>query len=302
MKKFLLNITRFIFALLGCIIVLLITTSIISKNLFDFNIPKQKNILVLGNSHPECAVNDSILPNVFNLAQSGTGYFYDYIKAREVLTKNSHIDTVIIGYTYKDIAKEMDSWFAGKDKLKFKIRNYFFLFNFNDYLSLLKANPVEVLYQTPQAIWYNLYMSYKGYSYLGGFKYLERDKLGEAKMRLENQQATPSRKEISKYQSKYLQNIYTFCNENNIVLILLNTPIHPLEEEYQKDLKTSYYQFATDTLPKAILINDSSFNLPETFYADLDHLNFKGAQRYSEFLKQNKFKARNDKTSFESKK
>ena len=292
MKKFLLNITRFIFTLTGCIFVLLVATSFISKYLFDFNIPKQKNILVLGNSHPECAINDSILPNVFNLAQGGTGYFYDYIKAREVIANNSQIDTVIIGYTYGDMAKEMDSWFNGKDKIKFKLRNYFFLFNFNDYLALLKANPVEVLYQTPQAIWYNLYMSYRGYSYLGGFNYLERDKLDEAILRLDNQQPLTSGIEISKYQSVYLQKIYTFCNQNNIVLILLNTPIHPLAEKYRKSLKTNYYKFASQKLPKAILINDSNFKLPESFYADLNHLNFKGAHKYSEFLKQNKFKQR----------
>ncbi|PCJ95904.1 MAG: hypothetical protein COA50_08065 [Flavobacteriaceae bacterium] len=292
MKKFMLNITRFIITLTSCIIVLLIATSLISKNLFDFSIPKQKNILVLGNSHPECAINDSILPNVFNLAQSGTGYFYDYVKAREVIAENSQIDTVIIGYTYGDMAKEMDSWFDGKEKIKFKLRNYFFLFNFNDYLALLKANPLDVLSQTPQAIGYNLYMSYKGYTYLGGFNYLKRNKLEEAKRRLENQQILESNSEVSKYQSIYLQKIYTYCNKNNIVLILLNTPIHPLGEEYRKNLKTNYYKFASQKLPKAILVNDSNLKLPESFYADLNHLNFKGAHEYSEFLKQNKFKQR----------
>ena len=292
MKRFLKNISRFSFILFGCIILLLLATSFISKRIFNFHIPKHKNILVLGNSHPECAINDSILPNYFNLAQSGTAYFYDYLKAREVISKNSHIDTLIIGYGYGDIALEMDSWFDGKDKIKFKLRNYFFLFNTDDYLSMLESNPVTVLLQTPRAIWYNLYISLKGYSFLGGYRYLKRDKLDEAIRRSKTESPFESDQEISEYQSLYLKKIYDLCKEKNIVMVLLNTPIHPLEEKSLETMKVRYHQFANQNLKGAILIDDSNFKLPKSFYADLDHLNYKGAKKYSKYLKQNDFKDR----------
>tara|TARA_R100001369_G_scaffold92691_1_gene139150 strand:- start:6387 stop:7235 length:849 start_codon:yes stop_codon:yes gene_type:complete len=271
-------------------VLLVLSTSFYTRYTFDFKIQQSKNILVLGNSHPECAINDSLLANVFNLAQSGTGYFYDYIKAKKIISENPGIDTIIVGYTYGDLEKPMDSWFDGGDKLKFKIRNYLFLFEWGDYFELLQANPIDVILNTPQTIFYNLKMKQEGYNYLGGFKALENSKLKQAQ-ELKAMHKPDTSLGYSRYQTKYLSKLYEYCNKKDIKLILLNTPIHPVLDTIQSPLKAMYYNFANNNLPNALLINHANFKLPNNNYRDLDHLNVKGANNYSKFLKTNKFKS-----------
>ena len=148
---------------------MVIATGLFAKSTFDFTIDSDKNVLVLGNSHPECAINDSILPNYFNLAQSGSAYFYDYLKLREVVNHNPQIDTLIIGYSYGDLKESMNNWITDEDKIDYKMRTYLFLFNPQDYLTLFKASPLNTLKYTPQTILHNIQTKFKGFSYLGGF-------------------------------------------------------------------------------------------------------------------------------------
>ena len=210
--------------------------------------------------------------------------FYDYVKAKQVLRQNEHIDTLVVGYSYGDLDGKMDAWFSGEDKLKFKIRNHMFLFSLEDYLGLLKSNPISVSVNTPQTILHNIKMSRIGYSHLGGYLYLEREKLAEAKLRAQKE-ARPTGDNISEYQARYLQKLYALCQEKDVVMVLLNTPVHPMKIEAQQALISNYCAFARQNLPKAVLVNHAGYKVPENCYADLAHLNFKGARIYSEFLK-----------------
>lgn len=289
MKKFLWNIAYFILTISILIFLLVISTAYYTKKTFDFNIPLNKNILILGNSHPECAINDSLIPNTFNLAQSASGYFYDYVKAREILNQNSQIDTIILGFAYSDLEKKMDKWVDGEEKIKFKLRSHLFLFQFKDYFNLLKANPIAVIYNTPQTAYYNLMTKRHGYKYLGGHKSLRNSEIKKAKELLEG--FTPdSTLGLSQYQTKYLRRIYDLCKKKNVQLMLLAPPIHPKLDSIQTPLKEKYNHFAKHNLPNAMLINHSDLKLPEDHFRDLDHLNYKGAKIYSEYLKTNTLK------------
>lgn len=289
MKRFLINIGLFICVAVAIVIVLVLSTTYYTKQTFDFRIDKGKNILVVGNSHPECAINDSLLPNVLNLAQSGTGYFYDYLKVHEITDHNTQIDTVVIGYSYGDLAQNMDSWFDSDEKIKYKLPDYFFLLRSEDYFSLLRANPFGTLLNTPQTIFHNLKMKDYGYKFLGGFKSLKANRLKKAK-ELIPQYEPKTTTGYSQYQSKYLIKLYEDCISKDITLILLNTPIHPMLEDVQKPLKLNYCRFAKEHLPNALLVNHSNFNLSENSFRDMGHLRYNGAKTYTEFLRTNRFR------------
>ncbi len=276
-------------AAVGIIVAMVVATSYYAKQNFDFSIGKEKNILVLGNSRPEAAINDSLLPNVYNLAQGGSGYFYDHLKIQRIVEHNPQIDTLIIGYSYGDLKKDMDSWFSGKEKIKFKMRNHLFLFELEDYISLLKANPVAVAANTPQTIFHNIKMKRKGKAYLGGFKSGRKNEIKKAK-ELANKHIPDASQGYSKYQSEYLLKVYEYCKSRDIAVILINVPIHPMLEEIHAHLKPLYCKFAKEKLPDALLIDHANFKLPETDYRDLAHLNAKGAKKYTEFLRSDKFK------------
>ena len=288
MSKFIKHIGIFTFTTVVLIFFSVFTSGHLAKQTFDFKISSKKNILVLGNSHPEHSLNDHILFNVFNLAQSGSGYFYDYLKLREVTKHNTQIDTLVIGYAYDDLHKQMDSWFDSPERIKHKFRNFFFLFNLNDYLSVFKANPKNVLLSTPQVIFQNLLRKPIGYKGLGGYLKTDVHKLEVAKKN-NGKYYRNIGEGISKYQSKYLVKIYEYCKKHNIKLILLNTPIHPDLQQIQEPLKSQYCSFAKNSLPDALLLNHSKFIIPDKGYRDLDHLNSIGAELYSSYLVTNKF-------------
>ena len=101
---------------------MVIATCLFAKSTFDFTIDSDKKVLVLGNSHAECAINDSTLPNYFNLPQSESAYFYDYLKLWEVVNHNPQIDTLIIGCSYGDLKESMNNWITDEDKIDYKMR------------------------------------------------------------------------------------------------------------------------------------------------------------------------------------
>lgn len=284
MRTFLINILLFLSLTSLLIGLLAVSTGLFTKGTFDFHINENKNILILGNSHPECAIDDSILSNSFNLAQSGSAYFYDYLKLREVIKHNVQIDTVVLGYSYGDLKENMDFWFTADDKINNKLRSYFFLLKAEDYLALLKANPASTLKHTPRTIFHNVKMKYKGYGYLGKFKPLVEHRLAEDKELIKSLE-TGSINKYSKYQIQYLLKIYEFCESNNLTLILLNTPIHKTLEEIQQPLTANYCSFVSKNLPNAYLVDHSNLTLPESGYRDLSHLHRSGAEIYSKYLK-----------------
>ena len=288
MVRFIRNIGLFIFAATLFIILLVVTTGMFARTTFDFDIDSDKNILVLGNSHPECAINDSILPNYFNLAQGGSAYFYDFLKLREVTKHNPQIDTLVIGYSYGDLKESMNRWITDEDRIDYKLRVYMFMMKPEDYLTLLRASPLYTIKYTPQTILHNVQTRFKGFSYLGGFNPLKKHRLKKAKELLEPliDQET---KIYSKYQTEYLLKIYEYCESKNIKLVLLNTPTHPILQKNQASLIENYCRFAREKLPNAVLVDHASLELPESAYRDLSHLHVTGAKTYSEFLKSIRF-------------
>ena len=279
MKKFISDFFKFNIFFIGSILLLVVGRVFYERYVVSFEIPQSKIVLLVGDSRAECAVNDTIVADVFNYSQSGTAYFYSYLKIREILDHNPQIKTVMLGYSYENVAEFRDDWFDGFQNLKNFMPKYFFLFDFSDFISLVSANPYGTLINIPRII----FTAIKGSDQLGGYVSLKRDKLQEAKDRLV---VSNEQKEVkySKYQEEYLLKIYKLVRSRNVDLILLAVPIHPLMEQNLAKYKDYYYSFAEQKLPKAKLINHLMMDIPEYGFADLGHLNYKGSKLYSEYL------------------
>lgn len=282
MKKFIYDIIKFSLFLFMTILVLVIFSLYLNNNI-DFKIPKHKEILVVGDSRPECAINDQILDNVFNYSQSGASYFYSYLKIREIIKNNSHIKTLVLSYSYADLSKSRDKWYVGHKRINNYMPMYFPLFNLEDFIFLFKSNPYSVTITMPVLI-KSIFIK-NNQSNLGGYRHLKRDKLKEAIKRYKFNRALIKNVVYSKYQAEYLLKIYNFVQKKNIKLILLSLPIYNIPNKNCTKYNEFYKSFAKKNLNKAILINHSNFELPEISYGDLGHLNYKGAKIYSKYLK-----------------
>ena len=99
-------------------------------------------VYILGNSHPECAINDSLLPkNYANIAQSAEPLFYSVIKARRLLTDHSKIDTMVIEFTNNSLTTV--KWVISDSSLMRNYKKYFAVMNIEEHAFLFEKNPLK---------------------------------------------------------------------------------------------------------------------------------------------------------------
>ena len=96
MRKFLRSCLRFGSLTIVIYVVLIFTTTRIIGTKVSFVLPDTVDKIVLGHSHPECALNDSLVPGLANFSNSGEAYFYAYYKLKKILDQNKNIKTVFI--------------------------------------------------------------------------------------------------------------------------------------------------------------------------------------------------------------
>jgi hypothetical protein len=286
MKKF---IKRGIVFLLLTLIVLLslgISSVLITQQTFNYSICEDKNILIVGNSHTECGINDKVLKRSTNLSKSASSFFYHYIKLKSFSSKNSHIDTIIVSLNYDDLWEIREDRFLGDERIEQKMNQNIFMFAIEDYFDLLKANPVSVILQSlvMYSEFYNLQI--EGRSLIGGYKILERYKLEQAKEIFWEGKEEDGSGVISQSELKYLIRVYKYCESHHLKLILINTPLHPLLEKELNKHEKDHIDLINKNMPNASYLNHANFVLPDSAFSDLSHLNYKGATIYSQYLQE----------------
>jgi hypothetical protein len=127
-KRYLLFVSLF---LLTIILELVITNSIIDRKAI-FNSKKTTKYIIAGDSHPECAFNDSLLPGFTNYAQSGESYFYTFFKIKKLIEQNKNIEAVFVEFTNNQITKEMDGKIWGDRYLSLRYPLYSPFMNVED--------------------------------------------------------------------------------------------------------------------------------------------------------------------------
>jgi hypothetical protein len=255
----------------------------------SFAIPKDRTILVIGDSHTECAIDDSIFTHSFNISHSGTVYLYSYIKLRKILIENPHIDTVLVSFHGGSIQKSMDEWTVGDKYILGLVPNYVsllqreelpvFINNPTFYSAIIKV-PVKCIRAVLKFMVKHT-LTYKDL-YIGGYLKLDRYRLQQEIEQVENNTVLAT--EYSDYQIDYLLKIVALCAEKNVTLILFNTPTYDVEK--YGNLK-ALHNFYNTYLPGTKYLDYSNFILPDYGYGDIGHLNFKGAEIFSTYLASN---------------
>ena len=248
-------------------------------------VDKSKSILILGDSHTECAIDDSMVSKSVNISQSADVYFYSFIKLRKFLKINSDIKTVILGISEKSLYNK--GWFQSNKSMRRKSNNYFRLMNLNDFRVLLEAGGINAFIYLAEASFHNFTRSltiqesdYRDMR-IGGYKKLKRDKLDEAIARYKKQSNID--RTYSENQIEYLLKIVDLCKKYKVKLILLNTPIYV----YYRNENDSYKlnQFIKKRIGSYAEYWDySNYLLPDFGYGDFGHLNYRGAEIFSKKL------------------
>lgn len=251
------------------------------KNLTNISgIPlNNKKIFILGHSHPQCAINDSLLDNRYiNLATGGEPLFYTCMKARELIKK---IPDAIMIIEFSDNSLLSINGVLDDKRLLTNYKRYLFAMNADEHIFLWKNNPLKSFKTI-------LSMNTKDINHVmnGGYYYSDRFDLITKPLTNTRKNAKPEKKYPDHLQNvNYLKLLELIKNNPHTKIILIRVLQHTLYTRINK----SIYQQHLDKLtkyPNCQYIDFDFMPLSDSSFTDIGHLNYVGANIFTPFFKQ----------------
>ena len=140
MKKFLLRVLLFVMLTVSFTFGLIVTLNYFAQSDDFYKIDPDIKYIVVGDSHPECAFNDSLIDNLMNFGQSGESYFYTYLKTKKILENNPSIQTVFVEFNNGQVIKNIDPCIWDDKHVNSKFPKYVYALDLEDYAVLGKNN------------------------------------------------------------------------------------------------------------------------------------------------------------------
>jgi hypothetical protein len=284
MQRFIKRVLVFV---LSVVVLVIVVFGLQKKLLFkagDLKIQKQSTVLILGHSHPECAINTKYIENTFNLCESGEAYIYTYFKTKKVIESNPQIKKVFVEYTNNQIyKKDMNNWMWGDVHLQYRIKRYGLLLDREAMLLLYKKNPTGLINAFSKSLFDNIerfFYDNKGIVLKGGFgRYTPSDKIFA---NASNKQKKRKLNGVSEHNIFYLQKIVKYCQERGLEVCLVRSPMH---KSYDVSFSEHKFQEILHTKFKNVeWIDHKDYPIPDIGFQDAEHLNSYGAKIYSQYF------------------
>ncbi|TPV33363.1 hypothetical protein FJ651_09735 [Paucihalobacter ruber] len=286
MKSFIKKISLFLLLSIVVLATIVLGSKYIVKSKSSFKINEDITKLIIGHSHSECSVDDSLLDNSINLSASGESYFYNYQKLKKVLEENKQINSVFIEFSNSQIDSVMDDWIWGFEKMSYYLQYYSPFLSSEDFNLLFENNSTDLISSYSIATRKHLYRIINGDYYLtdeiGSYADSRLSKINELMAKNRFNSTISKSQSLSTTNLTYLRKMIDLCRENKVEVFLLRSPQHPLyadlinEPVFQNVLKSQFSD--VDLLD----FNDMSF--PNSYYLDFHHVNYKGAQQFTRLL------------------
>jgi hypothetical protein len=288
MKLFLKNIFLFVICTLTLFGTFTIYNRYFTFSSNYFKLDENIQYLIVGDSHVECAINGSFEKST-NIGQSGEVYIHSYYKIKKTLEANKQIKTIFIDFCNIQVNIKQDSIFLDTPYLIKRYKPYFPLYSKQDLVYIYKQNPMGFVKAHFKSLPINFYHSFTNVSiddenYLGGYQLLT-EKLNSDK-NLNNHLAINSsdlqNQVISNYNLIYLDKILNLCNQLNVKVYFIRTPLN----ENWKFLGNEhlFQKVKSDKYGRQELLDFKDFPFDASEFADFEHLNSNGADKFSNFL------------------
>ncbi|MEW4924503.1 D-alanyl-lipoteichoic acid biosynthesis protein DltD [Algibacter sp. 2305UL17-15] len=293
MRNFVSNCFKYLGLFLLICLGSLLFNSLLLNN-YGYKVEKDQNVLILGDSHTEYALDDTVFKNSVNLSHSADSYFYSYLKIRKMKKENPQIDTLLLALSNHNLLLEYEErWIFNTAHIKSKFRIYTDLMDLSDFMFLFKSNPSAVIQGIIESPKYSIKLLFNGELIerdLGKFHPSQRNSLLKDIEHFKNNKYHRSL-EYSNVEMKYLFNIVNFCKENDIELIFISTPVHPEYNKFREKEFETLKKFYNSELSDFKYLDFSEFDMPDKGFQDMDHLNAEGAELFTRHvIKEMKFK------------
>jgi len=290
MNKFIKSIISFLTPTLSCLflffIIIIIISQVLVRESKQYQFEENIEFLFLGDSHIANAVIDSLIPNSFNLSKRSEPYYYTYHKLKFVTSK-SRIKKILLGYSYHNVSSYYDEFINGNLSAVMP-HKLFFCLDLKEQLRVLHWNRKKLLLVLKKIFlssyhqFYNLEKEKNDYWFYDGYN----NPFVEEKVDTINIQ---NRILFQFYKEKkvagfadlnivYLNKIIDLCQEKNIEIYFIITPLHPL---YVKKIPNIFKSKLNEFIVKKDinLIDLEGLNLSDSCYVpDGDHVTIKGAE------------------------
>lgn len=284
MKRFLRQLFAFIAIIVLCLVAF--WALICSNRDETLKLPPNTNIVFLGTSHIACAINDNVVKNSFNFARNAENMEFVYCKIKLLKKYNPRLDTIVVGF-------DNSLLIFNTSTPKLYSPYYYDTYNFRDLKTILtrgKYSYIESHFTQPFN-WLKLFQVIESYfspvvdarllDEIGGYIYSNRDKLDEAIKRHTNRNNIQSNIKCDIIAEYFLNEIENYCKKNKITLLFMHTPMHKVVRNDGDLLYERYYKQKYSHIK---FYDFREMYLPDSCFGDLDHLNYKGAKAFSEFL------------------
>lgn len=281
MNQFRNRLFTFIIVLIGISLVMMSIVYSLKERILNYDIPSENHIVFVGNSQFETGINDSILVGVKNVAKSAKQYLFMRIDIENLLKYNPQIDTVFLVVSPFSIrTSDADRSYENIPYLE-SVTYYAPYMSAADFMELPISMPfikdlcfggcLKYL-ATPQTC--------------GNYLFNTRDdmKADIDKHKRERNNGIMQIKNGNQITAHQLALIGKICKDANVKLIYLSTPNWDAHNMY--DIAVFRKQVAQLQLENnADYWDYVDYPLADSCFADMTHLNWKGAKEFTQILK-----------------
>ncbi|MES2003060.1 MAG: hypothetical protein V4450_00965 [Bacteroidota bacterium] len=254
----------------------------------SYKIDPAKKILILGHSHLQCGLNDSLIANSISLAQSSDAYFYIYYKFKKIIESNQGINTLILGYSNNVFAQYMDDWVYKGTYMGYKYPKYSQVIPIDDKMKLFLKNPATFIKASVDAIKTKNKLLFSRHDKIydrlnwGGYQFMRQSEVATA-IKKEGKGIIDSAgtfgNNVSEQNINYLRKIIAVAKEHKLNIILLRSPLH---QRYKKNHEKNLEKLLLEETFKGVQFWDyADYLMKDEEFIDLSHLNYKGARKFS---------------------
>lgn len=206
---------------------------------------------------------------------------------RTVVVGDSHNEcaTVILGISPNHIYTNSDNRFIYQNNFA---SNCIYLWNFQDFSNVGIRS--DILKWINIINWTSIYTDKQITNSLGKHLPLEEKALQKSIVQFEKLRGTDSVFYGNKVELMYLDKIINLCAANDVKLILISTPIYHTDRFFDTGY---FYRTLKEKYGEIEFWDYTDFELPDSYFADVHHLNKWGAEQFTRHLIADKFLSSN---------
>ncbi len=244
--------------------------------------------VVLGNSHPQCAINDELLTKTKNLSRAGEPIYYVLPKLQHLIQNNHHVKQVILELSDKEFQSALSRWMWSPMVIEHCTKAYWAFWPMSYHVGFIQKRGIDYFnYLMAAERKYLLAMTQRSEPF---FEFLLWGGYKPSDERMKKEKWEESQQPISEkcdsllipVDANYIafQELMELCNQKKIKLSLIRCPVHEsLHDCFEKD----YFRLVSQKMNLDVLDFRNLF-LPDSCFRDAEHLNSIGATLFTHKL------------------